>query len=42
MKKVIVALAVVGFTSVAVAQMANCWQQYVCGPAGCHWVTVCR
>jgi len=26
----------------AMAQVANCWQQYVCGPAGCHWVTVCR
>jgi hypothetical protein len=24
------------------AQPANCWQQYVCGPAGCKWAVVCR
>lgn len=42
MKKVIAALIVFGVAGFAVAQMANCWQQYVCGPAGCHWVTLCR
>ena len=26
----------------AMAQHANCWQQYVCGGGGCQWVTICR
>ena len=33
------AFFVVGFV---MAQHANCWQQYVCGGAGCQWVTICR
>lgn len=39
-KGIFVVLAVLSIG--AMAQVANCWQQYVCGPAGCHWVTVCR
>jgi len=42
MKKAFVIFAtsfVVGF---AIAQQANCWQQYVCGGGGCQWVTICR
>ena len=42
MKKALVAVGaffIVGYVS---AQHANCWQQYVCGPAGCQWVTICR
>jgi hypothetical protein len=42
MKKAIAIALVMGFTGYAAAQMANCWQQYVCGPAGCQWVTICR
>jgi hypothetical protein len=42
-KKLALAVAgaffVIGF---AVAQHANCWQQYVCGGGGCQWVTICR
>ncbi len=42
MKKVIAGLVLVGFAGIAMANWANCWQQYVCGPAGCNWVTICR
>ena len=35
---VVLTVASIGVT----AQVANCWQQYVCGPAGCQWVTICR
>jgi len=43
MKKKIVLATIAFFTiGYAVAQQANCWQQYVCGGAGCHWVTICR
>ena len=42
MKKYILAIAFFFVTGLAIAQQANCWQQYVCGGAGCHWITVCR
>jgi hypothetical protein len=42
MKKALVAIAAFFVVGVTVAQYANCWQQYVCGPAGCQWVTICR
>ena len=42
MKKAIAIAALFGFAGYAMAQHATCWQQYVCGPAGCHWVTLCR
>ena len=41
MKKVVF-VVLLGVAGVASAQIANCWQQYVCGPAGCHWVTICK
>lgn len=45
MKKAFLAatLTMITFLTIgyAIAQ-ANCWQQYVCGPAGCRWVVVCR
>jgi len=42
MKKALLAVALAGVFTIAVAQYANCWQQYVCGGAGCQWVTICR
>jgi hypothetical protein len=42
MKKLIVIFATFFVVGGAIAQVANCWQQYVCGPAGCQWVTICR
>jgi hypothetical protein len=42
MKKALLAVVLVGIAVVAHAQMANCWQQYVCGGGGCQWVTICR
>ena len=42
MKKYIVAVAAFFVVGLASAQYANCWQQYVCGGGGCHWVTICR
>lgn len=41
MKKAIIITGLLIATS-AIAQSANCWQQYVCGGGGCHWVTLCR
>ena len=42
MKKAFLGFAAFFVIGVAVAQQAKCWQQYVCGPAGCQWVTICR
>jgi len=42
MKKYAIAAALFFVVGLASAQYANCWQQYVCGGAGCHWVTICR
>ena len=42
MKKIIFAVATFFVIGLASAQYANCWQQYVCGGAGCQWVTICR
>ena len=42
MKKVLLALVLSGVVTIAIAQYANCWQQYVCGGGGCQWVTLCR
>jgi len=42
MKKALLAVALAGVFTIAVAQYANCWQQYVCGGGGCQWVTICR
>jgi hypothetical protein len=42
MKKILLAIALAFTFGLAIAQYANCWQQYVCGGAGCHWVTICR
>jgi hypothetical protein len=42
MKKVLLAVILVLGVGAAVAQYANCWQQYVCGGGGCHWITICR
>jgi hypothetical protein len=41
MKKALLAISAFLVVGSAVAQ-ANCWQQYVCGGGGCHWITVCR
>ena len=40
MKKII-AIALLVASSVALAYYPQCQQRYVCGPAGCQWVTVC-
>lgn len=41
MKKII-AIALLVASSVASAYyQPQCQQKYVCGPAGCQWVTVC-
>jgi len=42
LKKLLVAMAAFFVVGFAMAQMANCWQQYVCGGGGCQWVTICR
>jgi len=42
MKKILLAVAIFFTVGLAMGQYANCWQQYVCGGAGCHWVTICR
>jgi len=42
MKKALVAAAAFFVVGFAIAQHANCWQQYVCGGGGCQWVTICR
>jgi len=42
MKKALVAASAFFVIGLASAQYANCWQQMVCGGAGCHWVTICR
>jgi hypothetical protein len=42
MKKALVILIASFSVGYAVAQQANCWQQYVCGGGGCQWVTICR
>jgi hypothetical protein len=42
MKKIIIGAALTIFATIALGQMANCWQQYVCGGGGCQWVTICR
>ena len=42
MKKYIVATAAFFVVGLAMAQQAQCWQQYVCGGGGCRWVTICR
>jgi uncharacterized membrane protein YedE/YeeE len=42
MKKAFVAVAAFFVVGLVMAQHANCWQQYVCGGAGCQWVTICR
>jgi hypothetical protein len=41
-KKIVLAVLACFASGFAVAQHANCWQQYVCGGAGCQWVTICR
>ena len=42
MKEIIIGAALTIFATIAVGQMANCWQQYVCGGGGCQWVTICK
>ena len=42
MKKAIIVFVSFFAVGFAVAQQANCWQQYVCGGGGCQWVTICR
>jgi hypothetical protein len=42
MKKALVGFAALFVVGFAIAQQANCWQQYVCGGGGCQWVTICR
>jgi hypothetical protein len=42
MKKVLIVFATMFVVGYAVAQQANCWQQYVCGGGGCQWITICR
>jgi hypothetical protein len=42
MKKYVIATATFFVVGLASAQYAQCWQQYVCGGGGCHWVTLCR
>jgi hypothetical protein len=42
MKKALVAISAFLVVGTAVAQHANCWQQYVCGGGGCQWITICR
>jgi hypothetical protein len=42
MKKIIIGAFLTIVATIALGQYANCWQQYVCGGAGCHWVTICR
>jgi len=37
MKKALVAISAFLVVGTAVAQHANCWQQYVCGGGGCQW-----
>jgi hypothetical protein len=42
LKKSLVAVSTFFIIGFVYAQQANCWQQMVCGPAGCQWVTICR
>jgi hypothetical protein len=42
MKKALIATAAFFVVGFATAQQVKCWQQYVCGGGGCHWVTICR
>ena len=42
MKKYIAAAMAFFVVGLAMAQYAQCWQQYVCGGGGCKWVTLCR
>ena len=42
MKKLIaITFLVMTTIQVAYAYVPQCQQKYVCGPAGCRWITVC-
>lgn len=41
MKKIIAIALLVASTAVLAQYTPQCQQKYVCGPAGCQWITVC-